>query len=172
MTPSALPDLRHDPAHLRGLLGDARAQLAHASDGVEVLGLALSYLSRRAAPTPVCDLACERRLLGGLLHPREEVSDATAAEVLFEGLAPLDLLGPGHASILACALSLLELGRQPTRSLVGDALRLAGVGPLPVFRVLPDADEALDALDLLPWPATAPLRELYTVGALARWRRG
>ena len=77
----ALADTRHDPGYLRSLLGDARAQIRHALAAIDFLGLALLVLSRRAAPAQPFDLAAERRLLGGLLHHRDEVSDATAAEV-------------------------------------------------------------------------------------------
>ena len=156
----ALADPRNDPRYLRTLLGDARAQLSRARQELAFLGFAVATLSRRAAPAQPCDIEAERRLLGGLLHHREEVSDATAAELLFEAIEPLDLLGPGHARILCACLSCLNTKLQPTRS------RVRGI-----LDGRPGADEALDALALLPWPAEAPLRELYTVGALARWRR-
>lgn len=144
------------------LLVGARADLVDAEVALCLLFGVLGAVCAARVERPV-DLDAERRVLGAMLLGRVSAGDVRS-------LSPHDFEGPGHADLFlyvisaAAVLHVEETGAQR---------RIARANLIErVFGDEPAAQDALDALATLPWPATCPRDEIALVRALGRWRRG
>lgn len=151
---------REDAAHLRGVLGDARAQLCDAERAIGLLVAAVGYLTHRREHVPH-DLEAERRVLGAYVLGR-----------LPRSLAELPLLAFASElhDLAAPLLALAELERSAPRDLVAAVRRIPREGPrrrAEIARLFTRLDVSIDGL---PWPASSPTRELAEIRSRARRR--
>lgn len=159
------PSHREDPRYLRGLLGDARAELVDADRALVLLAYALGYVLAKQCNVPH-DVVAERRVLGALLLGRAHLRDVAGVRLV--DVAPE--LRRGAAYLLA----LLELEAAPGehRAAVRRIPRRGVERREHLVDLVELVDvEAADALAVLPWPGATPSEELRVVRDAARRRR-
>lgn len=160
--PRALERWRPSRADALDLLAEARADIADAEAAICMLFGVLGGVCSARVERPA-DLDAERRVLGAMLLGRVSAGDVRS-------LSPHDFEGPGHADLflyIVSAAAVLHVEE------AGAHRRIARANLIErVFADEPAAQDALDALATLPWPATCPRDEIALVRALGRWRRG